>query len=738
MLNTYSPVVGESVDFADDYTEALSIDADTSITIVIPENGHYLFAQVVTTNDKSTGLTLQKSDSTKEKIKYIQTDLYGGAHIISSSDIVDLTELDLVTGCLQSNRWLSDFNQSLFIDKNNENWGTNNAIQVVGGDNTTVVLFTKAEIPNSTISEKTLESTYYSTGNRKGSVFSILADETKEIFIPAETEYIYINKTSDTNKKPKSFNFLTAIEGINTNKKIKELEIKVNKIENAGTDTYFNSNKVDYDIANSVGNDLLPLQPDVDANGHLVPKTIQHLNVQNKAKEYCLIQWTCKKNVPYRHDTDDGEGESEGAFVAGETITGLPYSSVKELDKYIGFDVTVHTFMTAVNNPFSLLYTENVSAAHSKSDWGIVYHGINCATYYGTVCSEFSSYSVGMPNVISTGTHEWLSKYAMRAVRLYNQTEKNMQIGDILVRYNKSTGKAMHCMTVVDIIRNSSNEVTLFWIAESTGEHVKYTSRRRIAETNYNIIVYRYLGLYRNIGYEDSASEFIDLLLLPNPIYNLSIQADIATVAAAQKAYSYNNDICTFAGDKACFAEGDLVVINYNLENEPNFAYNAIEVYKDDILLETYNMVDIDQSELPENQVGHALKLGTTLIAGDYKARCTDGNGNYSDYTYWEVINTTNVNVSIDENSITLVTFNSLNGIASRVCITSNNGGVICSRGLTQEELLNGEIRTNFVRLAKEQHNVDLSSRTDTLYLKLSFKGKYGRARIVIPYMNIE
>ena len=30
--------------------------------------------------------------------------------------------------------------------------------------------------------------------------------------------------------------------------------------------------------------------------------------------------------------------------------------------------------------------------------------------------------------------------------------------------------------------------------------------------------------------------------------------------------YQYNNDICTFAGDKACFREDQLVVINYNLD----------------------------------------------------------------------------------------------------------------------------------------------------------------------------
>ena len=74
-------------------------------------------------------------------------------------------------------------------------------------------------------------------------------------------------------------------------------------------------------------------------------------------------------------------------YIADNSYQGLIYSSVKELAQFVGEEVSFHTFMTAVNNPRSKLYTEDVS----KSP----YHGLNCRAYYGTVCSGLVSYALG-------------------------------------------------------------------------------------------------------------------------------------------------------------------------------------------------------------------------------------------------------------------------------------------------------------------------------------------------------
>ena len=72
-----------------------------------------------------------------------------------------------------------------------------------------------------------------------------------------------------------------------------------------------------------------------------------------------------------------------GAFEQGTEYTGVPYSSVKAVGRDIGFDIYLKTFLAAVENPESVLYTENLSGEVS-----------NAATYYGKVCSTFTSYAL--------------------------------------------------------------------------------------------------------------------------------------------------------------------------------------------------------------------------------------------------------------------------------------------------------------------------------------------------------
>ena len=66
----------------------------------------------------------------------------------------------------------------------------------------------------------------------------------------------------------------------------------------------------------------------------------------------------------------------------------MAYSSVKEINTYVGRNVSFYTFMTAVNNPKSKIYTEDLSAPP--------YHGTHSATYYGITCSQAVNYALGI------------------------------------------------------------------------------------------------------------------------------------------------------------------------------------------------------------------------------------------------------------------------------------------------------------------------------------------------------
>lgn len=84
---------------------------------------------------------------------------------------------------------------------------------------------------------------------------------------------------------------------------------------------------------------------------------------QEQAVEYARImsrvKWT-----PVAGGMPNRRG---GAFEEGTEYTGVPYSSVKAVGRCIGFDIYLKTFLAAVENPESVLYTENLSGKVSNA-----------------------------------------------------------------------------------------------------------------------------------------------------------------------------------------------------------------------------------------------------------------------------------------------------------------------------------------------------------------------------------
>lgn len=113
---------------------------------------------------------------------------------------------------------------------------------------------------------------------------------------------------------------------------------------------------------------------------------------------------------------------NSGTYQPGTTYKGLIYSSVKETETYVGENVSFHTFITAVKNPQSKLYTERVDQ--------YPYHGVNCKAYYGTVCSGLVSYALGL--VPRYATFDFPESDLMDIVD-YSLPE-NLQIADVLWR----------------------------------------------------------------------------------------------------------------------------------------------------------------------------------------------------------------------------------------------------------------------------------------------------------------
>ena len=116
-----------------------------------------------------------------------------------------------------------------------------------------------------------------------------------------------------------------------------------------------------------------------------VPESQGVQNTIDRAYQLADLQWTPQGGIV------PGVVSQSGKFSVishedGVTYQGVPYSGTTATDTYLGMNVSLESFLTALKNPNSVLYTENLHSTNSKA-----------ASYYGTVCSKFVQYALDIP-----------------------------------------------------------------------------------------------------------------------------------------------------------------------------------------------------------------------------------------------------------------------------------------------------------------------------------------------------
>ena len=409
---------------------------------------------------------------------------------------------------------------------------------------------------------------------------------------------------------------------------------------------------------------------------------------QNRGADLSYKRALQLRNLPWTALSAIPTTSSQTGCAAGNH-TGVIYSSVKEYDKYVGYNVSFRTFMTAVHNPYSLLYTEDTLKTRSRSAYGITYNGINCGAYFGAVCNTFALYSIGMPIDYNTAEFAYLAKKGVFE-KIVDQTAGGVRLGDIIWEPGHGNG-------IVDIVRDDRGvPTTIYWAEEIHNFPIihPYTlAQAQSRMTQNGAIIYRYTDLYKSLNYE--ASPFV------------AVEGETA------QTYEYNDDICTYAGDYAAFYEGEAVHINY-----VKGSYTSMELYKGDTVIQTITL-PVSYNET------HSVDVSSYLSGyGKYKARLTDGTNN-SDYTYFEVVET-NVSVSKNGNVLT-VNFNSANGTPQYVQLTYRNGKSRGIYALNEDEIQAGKCSFDALELAKSQSYDD--GFTETTYVKVFFIADYGIVR---------
>ena len=298
--------------------------------------------------------------------------------------------------------------------------------------------------------------------------------------------------------------------------------------------------------------------------------------------------------------------KAKNKYEAGKKYQGVVYSSVKEINTYVGHDVSFHTFMTALHNPRSVFYTEHLDEPP--------YHGSNCRAYYGTVCSGLITYALGF-KVTQRSADILVADYFEL---ITDQSARGVRIADLVCKNG-------HPRLVTGIERDRDGKLGTIEISVAANSGCRRFSiegedafNEWLKKNNYQI--YRYKYLYKNTSYKP-ANEFV------------------AVGNEKLKPFTYNDVICANKGDKACYVTGEDVILNVFGEGD------KVEIYKDSKLFKTIDLhrkdTDVTLKDYPY---------------GDYHARVVNGKIK-SDYTYWKIID---VNVKIDRGK-NRICFNSRN-----------------------------------------------------------------------------
>ena len=102
-----------------------------------------------------------------------------------------------------------------------------------------------------------------------------------------------------------------------------------------------------------------------------------------------------------------------------------------------------------------------------------------------------------------------------------------------------------------------------------------------------------------------------------------------------------------------------------------------------------------------------------------------NGNGNVSDFTYWEIVQA-DVAIQVNDNDTHTISWTSANGKALSI-IVCDISGIVYAHDEFSEEVTNGNSTTiDLYKLNREQYPND-AYMSSGMYLKVSFIGQYGR-----------
>ena len=350
---------------------------------------------------------------------------------------------------------------------------------------------------------------------------------------------------------------------------------------------------------------------------------------RRRARQLVEIKWTPCKSVPSCY----------GFYPKDQEQTSIPYSFAYMTNTHIGTQVSLHTFMTALQNPYSVIYSENLGKAP-------YYGSSDSAPYYGSTCSNSLMYVLG----IDPPYYSRMVERIPGMERAIEQTPGSIELCDVLWRQG-------HLMMVYDIQRNENGEIIKVVIFETTRNNQIDTWFNEMTFDDF-VIYWRKAGIIR---YQYSK-------LNENTDYSLSVFVPLDDEPSYP--YNYNYDICPTLGDRCSYLEGcpvDLAILSDY--------YSRVLLYRNG---EYYDTVDV---KIP-------ITTFYNLPYGEYRA-CLVRDGIRSGFTCFEVID---VDIEARVDSVFHILFSSKNGSAIYVSLCNSKGNTHFFYSLDDENRRCGEI----------------------------------------------
>ena len=286
-------------------------------------------------------------------------------------------------------------------------------------------------------------------------------------------------------------------------------------------------------------------------------------NALKRARQLCDARWTPIRPLPSALRGVKGTEHEYfyGYFEAWMPQQGIPYSSCRTVEKYVGWNISPETFCTALQNPHSVVYTRQL-----KDEPGTK---ANC--YYGLVCSMFVSYALDLPYRIVC--KDWQALEGIRAV----DTERleNLQLCDILL------DPKSHVALITGIGRDENGAVQRIEVSECT---LPLTIRTAFTPEEFRNYWLKKYGVYRYDGVDQVS-------YTPDPYVPLEGEA-----VAEKKNFALLPDF----GNKANYRVGDEPVELWVMEE----GWDAVEVTQPDGQRTSYRPEEGRVVLMPQ-EVGH-------------------------------------------------------------------------------------------------------------------------------------